>query len=85
MIMRSRHCEALCCAFFAYFFVNGENYIFSSNGDYYGHPDKEVVAELIDKTNATLWFNYEERGKSMITKQDQIDYPDVMDRIKGIE
>lgn len=64
--------------------VNGENYIFSSNGDYYGHPDKEVVAELIDKTNATLWFNYEERGKSMITKQDQIDYPDVMDRIKGI-
>ena len=64
--------------------VRGENYIFSSNGDCYGHPDKEVAAELIDKTTATLWFNYLERGQSMITEQDKIDYPGVMDRIKEI-
>lgn len=64
--------------------VDGENYIFSSNGDYYGHPDKEVAALLIDKTNAILWFNYVERGRSMITEQDKNDYPDVMDRIKEL-
>ena len=64
--------------------VDGENYIFSSNGDYYGHPDKEVAALLIDKTNATLWFNYVERGRSMITEQDKKDYPDVMNRIKEL-
>lgn len=64
--------------------VEGENYIFSSNGDYYGHPDKEVAAELIDKTEATLWFNYVERGRSMITNQDKLDYPGAMDRIKEI-
>lgn len=64
--------------------VDGENYIFSSNGDYYGHPDKEVAAELIDKTKAKLWFNYVERGRSMITDQDKKDYPDVMNRIMEI-
>ena len=61
--------------------VDGENYIFSTNGDYYGHPDKEVTAELIDKTKAKLWFNYVERGRSMITDQDKKDYPDIMNRI----
>ena len=65
--------------------VDGENYIFSSNGDYYGHPDKEVAAELIDKTKAKLWFNYVERGRSMITNQDKKDYPDVMNRIMEIQ
>lgn len=64
--------------------VEAENYIFSSNGDYYGHPDKEVVAELIDRTDATLWFNYIDRGKGMITEQDKIDYSDLMDRIKEL-
>ena len=62
--------------------VTAENYLFSTNGDYYGHPDKEVAAQLIVKTDATLWFNYVERGLAMITKQDMIDYPDVLTRIK---
>lgn len=64
--------------------VTAENYVFSTNGDYYGHPDKEVVAQLIDKTNATLWFNYVERGREMITEQDKVDYPNVENRIREI-
>lgn len=65
-------------------YVNGENYIFSSNGDYYGHPDKEVVAWLIDKTDATLWFNYKERFLEMLTKQDIADYPGIVNRCREI-
>jgi len=65
-------------------YVNAENYIFSSNGDYYGHPDKEVVAWLIDKTDATLWFNYKERGLEMLTEQDKTDYPEILYRFKEI-
>ena len=63
-------------------YVQAENYIFSSNGDYYGHPDKEVMAWLVDKTAASLWFNYLERGKEMVTAQDKEDYPDILLRMK---
>ena len=65
-------------------YVRAENYIFSSNGDYYGHPDKEVMAWLVDKTDSTLWFNYLERGKEMVMAQDKEDYPDILLRMKEI-
>lgn len=65
-------------------YARAENYIFSSNGDYYGHPDKEVMAWLVDKTDSTLWFNYLERGKEMVTAQDKEDYPDMLLRMKEI-
>lgn len=65
-------------------YVHADNYIFSSNGDYYGHPDKEVMAWLVDKTDSILWFNYLERGKEMVTAQDKEDYPDILIRMKEI-
>lgn len=65
-------------------YVQAENYIFSSNGDYYGHPDKEVMAWLVDKTDSILWFNYLERGKEMVTAQDKKNYPDILLRMKEI-
>ena len=64
--------------------VESDGYIFSTDGSLYHHPHKEVFAQLIDKTTATLYFNYIERGQSMITEQDKTDYPEIMDRIKEI-
>ena len=64
--------------------VKSDGYIFSTDGSLYHHPHKEVLAQLIGKTTATLYFNYIERGKSMITEQDKTDYPGIMDRIKEI-
>ena len=65
-------------------YVNAERYIFSTDGNYYGHPDKEVLAQLVNKTDADIYFNYPERGRSMITNQDIADYPQVLNRIKDI-
>ncbi|WP_033149743.1 ComEC/Rec2 family competence protein [Prevotella sp. RM4] len=65
-------------------YVNADRFIFSTDGSYYGHPDKEVLAHLVDKTDADFYFNYPERGRSMITNQDIVDYPQVLNRIKEI-
>lgn len=65
-------------------YVQAENYIFSSNGDYFGHPDKEVMAWLVDKTDSVLWFNYLDRGKEMVTAKDKEDYPGILLRMKEI-
>lgn len=62
--------------------IDAENYIISTNGLRFGHPDKEVIAYLVDKTNAKLWFNYPERAKQLFTDQDKNDYPDIEERIK---
>lgn len=64
--------------------VDAENYIVSTNGVRYGHPDKEVIAQLIGKTNATIWFNYPERAEQIFTAQDKADYPGLETRIKQI-
>ena len=62
--------------------IEAENYIISTNGVKFGHPDKEVIAYLIDKTNAKLWFNYPERAERLFTQQDRQDYPDLEERIQ---
>lgn len=64
--------------------VTAENFLFSTDGSYYGHPDKEVLSQLVEKTDANLCFNYLKRGKQMITKQDEQDYPQIQNRIKPI-
>lgn len=64
--------------------VESDGYIFSTDGSLYHHPHKDVLAQLIGKTTATLYFNYIERGQSMITDQDKTDYPGIMDRIREI-
>ncbi len=65
-------------------YVNADKYIFSTDGSYYGHPDKEVLAQLVDKTDADIYFNYPERGHSLVTNQDISDYPHILERIKDI-
>ncbi len=61
-----------------------KQYIFSSNGDKFRHPDQESVARVIthDKTSPLLCFNYNTefnkwwKNKSLITKHKyQIKYP----------
>ena len=61
--------------------VKADVFIFSSNGNYYGHPDKEVFARIIDKTNAKVYFNYKDRAQKIICEQDVKDYPDILNRI----
>ena len=63
--------------------VDAENYIISTDGTRFGHPDKEVLAWIVDKTKAFLWFNYVERADSIFTKQDKQDYTDLEERIKA--
>ena len=61
--------------------VKAEVFIFSTNGDYYGHPDKEVFAQIIDKTCAKVYFNYKDRFEKILCEQDLIEYPDINNRI----
>lgn len=40
--------------------VTAEHYVFSTNNKYFNHPNEEAVARVIvQKPNATLWFNYD--------------------------
>lgn len=61
--------------------VKAEMFIFSTNGDYYGHPDKEVFAQIIDKTCAKVYFNYKDRFEKILCEQDLVEYPDIKNRI----
>lgn len=61
--------------------VKAEVFIFSTNGDYYGHPDKEVFAQIIDKTCAKVYFNYKDRFEKIVCEQDLLEYPDIKNRI----
>lgn len=61
--------------------VKAQVFIFSSNGDYYGHPDKEVLAQIIDKTRAKVYFNYKDRAERIVCEQDLVDYPGITNRI----
>jgi hypothetical protein len=40
--------------------VNAKHYLVSSNGDKFGHPDKEAIEAVIQgsRRKPTLWFNY---------------------------
>lgn len=61
--------------------IEGENYIISTDGTRFGHPDKEPIAWIVGRTEAKLWFNYPERANKMFTKQDMEDYPNLGERI----
>lgn len=61
--------------------VKADVFIFSSNGNYYGHPDKEVFARIIDKTDSKVYFNYKDRVQKIICEEDMKDYPDILNRI----
>lgn len=65
--------------------IDADNYIISTNGMKFGHPDKEVIAWLVAKTNAKLWFNYPDRVEKIFTEQDKRDYPDIDNRLRFFE
>ena len=62
--------------------IVAENYIVSTNGLKFGHPDKEVISYIVGKTDAKLWFNYPERAEKIFTEQDKQDYPDLAERLR---
>ena len=64
--------------------ITCKQYIFSSNGDKFRHPDEESVARVImhDKTSPLLWFNYTTEfnkmwnNKTLLTKHKyKVQYP----------
>lgn len=61
--------------------IHSKYYVVSSDGKKFGHPDKEVLAQIVDKTDSCILFNYESRKRVMFNKQDFIDYPDLKNRI----
>lgn len=61
--------------------IHSKYYVMSSDGKKFGHPDKEVLAQIVDKTDSCILFNYDSRKRVMFNKQDFIDYPDLENRI----
>lgn len=61
--------------------VEAKEYLVSTNGDNFGHPDKEVIAQIIAKTNSRIGFNYRERMESLFIKLDYQDFPDLKEHI----
>lgn len=61
--------------------VEAKEYLVSTNGDNFGHPDKEVIAQIIAKTNSRIGFNYGERMESLFIQQDYQDFPNLKERI----
>lgn len=62
--------------------VKAERFVISANGKRSGNPDKEVVAYLIDKTEAELYFNYETVKDAIFTNNDLVKYPNINIRTK---
>lgn len=65
--------------------IDADNFIVSTNGMNFGHPDKEVIAYIVAKTKARMWFNYPERAEKLFTEQDKLDYPDINNRLSFFE
>lgn len=65
--------------------IEADNFIILTNGKKFGHPDKEVIAFIVAKTKARMWFNYPERAEKIFTEQDKKDYPDINNRLRFFE
>lgn len=61
--------------------VHADTFLVSTNGDFFGHPDKEVIAQIICNTDSIIGFNYGERKDSLFTKQDFMDFPNLKERV----
>ncbi|MBS1773087.1 MAG: MBL fold metallo-hydrolase [Bacteroidetes bacterium] len=56
--------------------VSTKKYIISTNGQQHNHPNKQLLARIIDKCeDCELLFNYEQRMKVIFSKEDHTDYP----------
>lgn len=60
--------------------VRANEFLVSTNGDYFNHPDKEVIAQIICNSDSRIGFNYQNRIDSLFTEQDYIDFPDLHER-----
>lgn len=64
--------------------IDAENYIVSTDGSINEHPDKEVLAYIIDKTNSNIYFNYKDIIKDkLFVPRDYSDYPSLDGRLKS--
>ena len=61
--------------------VHADTFLVSTNGDFFGHPDKEVIAQIICNTDSIIGFNYGERMDSLFTEQDFMDFPNLKERV----
>lgn len=61
--------------------VKAETYLVSTNGEKFNHPDKEVIAQIICKTDSSVGFNYANRIGLLFTAEDKEDFPDLANRI----
>ena len=64
--------------------VTADNYIVSTDGTFYGHPDKEVIAHLLTKTKSSILFNYKGVMDRLFTENDKKAYPEILYRCKFI-
>lgn len=66
--------------------VNTKKYIISTNGQQHNHPNKQLLARIINKCeDCELLFNYEQRMKVIFSKEDHKDYPNfVVSPVKEI-
>lgn len=62
--------------------VATKNFGVSTDGSIYGHPDKEVIAHLIRKTNSNILFNYDSVLQRLFTVEDLATYPMIKSRCK---
>ena len=64
--------------------ISTKNFIVSTDGSIYGHPDKEVIARLITETDSDILFNYDSVLRSLFTRNDFEAYPMIKTRCKLI-
>lgn len=62
--------------------VATKNFVVSTDGSIFGHPDKEVIAHLIRKTNSNILFNYDSVLQRLFTVEDLETYPMIKSRCK---
>lgn len=60
--------------------VRANIFLVSTNGDYFNHPDKEVIAQIICNSDACIGFNYQNRIDALFTVKDYHDFPDLHGR-----
>ncbi|MFN0139620.1 MAG: ComEC/Rec2 family competence protein [Pyrinomonadaceae bacterium] len=57
-------------------FIEADNFVISTNGLSHHHPDKQLLARLInEKPSCSIHFNYEERMNLIFCEQDRTDFP----------
>lgn len=57
--------------------IDTKNYIISTSGEVHNHPNKQLLARIINHcNNCTLYFNYPERIDVIFSETDYKDFPD---------